>query len=228
MAAVDSLSKPVILFDAVGTLIYPRPSVAEVYAAAGRRFGSQLSSAEIKQRFGPALARSEQGKRMLDEPGEMERWGQIVAEVFNDVADSSALFRELWEHFADGANWAVFDDVAPMWKELSARGYRIGIASNFDVRLERLCRQLPPLNTCECLYYSSQLGYAKPQPGFFKAIAARLPPSFVPRLLVGDDPIRDIAGATKAGWQARLIDRSGHYQPNAVLSDLRQLLDELP
>ena len=35
-----------VFFDAVGTLLHPDPSAAEVYAGVGRRYGSRLSVSE--------------------------------------------------------------------------------------------------------------------------------------------------------------------------------------
>ena len=49
----------VILFDAVGTLIFPLPPVAEAYHRVGCEFGSSRSLAEIKQRFREAYRGSE-------------------------------------------------------------------------------------------------------------------------------------------------------------------------
>ena len=44
-----------VLFDAVGTLIYPDPPVAEAYRSIGRRFGSRLSVEQIAARFPAGL-----------------------------------------------------------------------------------------------------------------------------------------------------------------------------
>ena len=40
-----------ILFDAVGTLLRPQPSVAEAYRAAGLRYGTQLSLVDVAASF---------------------------------------------------------------------------------------------------------------------------------------------------------------------------------
>jgi FMN phosphatase YigB (HAD superfamily) len=91
--------------------------------------------------------------------------------------------------------------------ELRARGYALGIASNFDERLVGVCRGHAALADLP-LFGSSDVGYSKPHPQFFARVAARL--ALAPReiLLVGDDWEADFQGALAAGWQAIYIDRA--------------------
>lgn len=199
-----------VLFDAVGTLIYPDPPVAVAYAAAARRFGSELTEEEIQRRFKRAFARQETldaadyGQRTSEER-ERARWQSIVGDIFDDVAGRDSLFLQLWEHFAQPAHWRVFDDVPELWSSIEARQLPIGIASNFDGRLRTLCQGLAPLNRCHRLFVSSELGARKPSPDFFRAIedSLGLPPDQL--LLIGDDPVSDFEAARAAGWQAALV-----------------------
>src|SRR5687767_6525522 len=109
-----------ILFDAVGTLIYPDPPVAEVYLAAGRKFGSQLAAEDVAARFRSALAAefdsaSDFTRPPTSEFAELARWRRIVSAIFDDVPSphASRLFQTLWLHFAEPAHWRLYDDVAP-------------------------------------------------------------------------------------------------------------------
>jgi putative hydrolase of the HAD superfamily len=205
-----------VLFDAVGTLIEPDPPVAVAYEAAGRRFGSSLSCGEILPRFRAAFARQERLDETeflgaTDEARERRRWQAIVAETFDDVADGAGLFAELWRHFAAPANWRLCTGAAECWRRLSAQGLTLGIASNFDARLEAICRELAPLDDCRRVFVSSRLGVRKPSPAFFSAIAERLaiPPARL--LLVGDDLVNDYQAARAAGWQSILVDPAGRH-----------------
>ncbi|MDB6080114.1 MAG: haloacid dehalogenase [Akkermansiaceae bacterium] len=83
------------------------------------------------------------------------------------------------------------------------------------------------------LLFSSSLGLAKPHPHAFAALATRLalPPHEI--LFVGDDPLRDIAGARSAGFQtcllARRPGRTADDSPSiASLTGLIPLLNLLP
>jgi putative hydrolase of the HAD superfamily len=234
-----------VLFDAVGTLIYPAPPVAEVYHAAGRRFGSRRTLHEVAARFGDAMARQQEADKLppvgdaafretwllrrqaTSEARERRRWQKIVVEVFDDLRADDAggpLLDELWRHFAQPASWALFDDVADVWRRLEQRGIRLGIASNFDQRLAAIHRGNPLLAQCPHLFWSAELGFAKPCPRFFRAVAARL--ELLPHeiMLVGDDEVNDYQGARAAGWQAILLQRDGASRwPHTI-----RALDELP
>jgi putative hydrolase of the HAD superfamily len=213
-----------VLFDAVGTLIYARPKVAEVYATISQRYGSQLSADVIKQRFAAALERPAENKP-INEATERERWRRIVAQVLDDAHDPDGeMFSALWNHFAEARHWQTFEDVAPTWQPIAARRITIGIASNFDARLHTICRELPPLDRCQHLFVSSQIGYAKPDPRFFRAIERQLSAAPSELLLVGDDRGADFDAAQAAGWHALLVDRDAPPSSPGVLRDLRELL----
>ncbi|HJT31620.1 MAG TPA: HAD-IA family hydrolase [Pirellulales bacterium] len=202
-----------VLFDAVGTLIFPDPPVAAAYAAAGARFGSKLTLDEIGRRFRTAFARQEAvdaekyGHR-TSEDRENTRWQAIVAEVFDDANDPPALFEALWEHFAEPRHWRLYADAAELWAMHAARAALTCIASNFDGRLTKICQGLPPLDRCRHVFVSSELGVRKPSPDFFRAIERRLNLRPSQLLLIGDDWHSDYLAAKAAGWQAKFIDRS--------------------
>lgn len=205
-----------VLFDAVGTLIYADPPVAAVYRAGGLRHGIDLSEDVIRVRFGEAFAAEEAADTRfpsprIDHERERQRWRRIVSAVFPELGDTEQLFSELWDYFAQPASWRLFDDVRECWDRLSASGVIPGIASNFDERLLRICRGLPPLDHCQQVFGSSQIGYRKPAPEFFRAIEASLALPADRILLVGDDWDGDYQGALAAGWQSVLLDRDGSH-----------------
>jgi len=215
-----------ILFDAVGTLIFPDPPVAEVYRAAGLRFGSRLAADEIPSRFRAALAASYSSCLPTSEPSERIRWQQIVGTVFDDVPDRCGeLFEQLWQHFADPQHWRLFDDVAPVLKQLHGRGHKLGIASNFDGRLRQIVAGHPPLAACQPIFVSSEVGFTKPDPRFFAAIAQQLAAAPAEILLIGDDETADVVAARAAGWRARLLCRNNNTFHEDPLPSLHPLLE---
>lgn len=78
------------------------------------------------------------------------------------------------------------------------------------------------------LLFSSTLGFAKPDPRAFSAIAALLDHRAEEILFIGDDPLRDIAGASEAGFQTCRLQRPGRAVSQtlavASLADLIPLL----
>jgi putative hydrolase of the HAD superfamily len=202
-----------VFFDAVGTLIHPDPSAPAVYADAARRFGSRLDLPAIAARFRTAFRRQEEidhstGLR-TDEAREVARWRVIVAEVLDDVTDPEGCFAFLYSHFARPAAWRTDPEAAAVLAELAGRGYRLGIASNFDERLRRVAEGLPGLAPVTDLVISSEVGWRKPAPEFFRQMCAQsgLAPAEV--LLVGDDPVNDYGGAHACGLHALLYDPDG-------------------
>jgi len=212
-----------ILFDAVGTLMFPDPPVAEVYFAAARRFGSRLSVAEIQKRFAIALERSIADRCETSEANERDRWRSIVGEVISDIPlHVDAVFEGLWQHFANPQHWRLFDDVGATLEQLHCQRYQLGIASNFDARLKGIVSGHSALAACDAIFVSSEVGYSKPDPRFFRCVQERLAVDPAQIALVGDDEACDVQGANAAGWQAIYLDRSSNC--DQAIRSLSELL----
>lgn len=210
----------VVMLDAVGTIIHPCPSASQVYETYGRQHGSCLDESTIGVRLRTALQQlATEDPHFSSEAREYQRWQTIVAQVFDDVPDASeALFDALWNYFAEPSHWCVYEDVSSAWSDLESLGLPIGIASNFDARLAPICRTLVPLRRHQYLFYSSNVGAAKPHGNFFRAIQRELDVPAHSILLVGDDARNDLHGAAAAGWQSVLLDRAGHSRSPAIRS----------
>ena len=195
-----------ILFDAVGTLIYPEPSVAEVYFTLAQQHESRLTKEEIAARFRDI--QPQRGPAETDDDREYLRWKEIVARVLHDVTDIDPAFDSLWRHFANGSSWRLFDDVAIAWPALLAMNVPLGVASNFDRRLHGVMREMN-LPRLAHIFSSADVGYSKPDTRFFEQVelATNLSPDEI--LLVGDDLVADAEGAVAAGWRTVWIDRTG-------------------
>jgi len=230
--SLSSKSYEWIVFDAVGTLIYPTPSVAETYQTIGKRFGSQLPIDEIRRRFRQAFYNSEaadcdqESGLITSELIETQRWRRVVAEVLDDVNDSEACFEELFTQFGLPTAWACFDDVQPTLAALISAEKNIAIASNFDRRLNSVCDGNPPLDQVHVRVVSSLVGYRKPSPLFFSAMLNLLNTTADNVLIIGDDPTNDIQGPLAVGIDALQIDRASPGN-DRVLNDLTDLIDRL-
>jgi putative hydrolase of the HAD superfamily len=222
-----------VILDAVGTLIDPAPSVAEVYAEAARRQGVEVDTEEVRRRFKEHFRRDElddlRGPMITDESIEYRRWRRIVEGVLPGLPDPDRAFLELWEHFGRPDAWTCFDDVPPAVRRLREAGLVIRVGSNFDGRLRKVLRGLPGVaGLADSVVISSEVGYRKPHPSFYHVACDRLefPPHRV--LSIGDDPENDDLGARRAGLSAALIDRSGRVEPRpGVFPDLISLAEAL-
>lgn len=206
----------VVLFDAVGTLIFPEPSAVEVYAQFGKRHGSTLTLNEIRTRFLKAFQRQEQldasNRHRTSEDRERQRWQQIVTDVFTELSDTTALFDELYEHFANPQGWRVNQALASQLPTLQKRKLQLGLASNFDQRVRNVIADFAELSPLTHLIISSEVGWKKPAKEFYLSaceIVNRKPEQI---LFVGDDPENDYRAARAVGMDALLYDASSDYR----------------
>lgn len=214
-----------IAFDAVGTLIEPTPPAAEAYYRVAMQHGSRLAADEIARRFRRAFhevpwrpGADDDERFVTSEAIEADRWRRIVATVIDDVPDNEACFHELFAHFARPAAWRLFDDAAATLERAARSGVRVAIASNFDRRLRAVCDAFPALEVVSCRVISSEVGWRKPSPGFFAALAriAECRPEEI--LMVGDDRENDVEGACRAGMGGVLLDRRGRGDKGEIAS----------
>lgn len=222
----------IVLFDAVGTLIEPIESIANIYHRLGVKHGSKLNRSVLKERITLArrnffnvgesaqtrFADSESPAPLLAElesNDEIERelWKQLVFDVFEDLDSPDSLFSELWSYFEKPEHWRLFTDVEACWSELQMHGIEIGLASNFDSRLSSIVDQLVPISNADYLFCSSQVGFRKPSPLFFKQIRSAIEcinPQSKEELsifMVGDDFQNDCVAPRLAGWEAVWLNR---------------------
>jgi putative hydrolase of the HAD superfamily len=205
-----------VYLDAVGTLLHPEPPAPVVYAVVAKRYGSILPLETIRARFRAACAAEEAvdraGDQRTSEEREVLRWRQIVAKVLGDVTDPETCFQDLFQHFSRPEAWACDAQAGPVLERLASRGYLLGMASNFDHRLRLVVAGKPELRPITRLVISSEVGWRKPAPELFAALASDAGVGADSILFVGDDPANDYHGAARAGLQPVLLDRDGRHR----------------
>jgi putative hydrolase of the HAD superfamily len=222
-----------IMFDAVGTLIDPDPTVAVAYHNAGRRWGAKCTLGEAGDRFHRAFRASERdlfpgsdsqpARRITSHSIEESRWRWIVGSVFPEITDPEGCFRDLWEHFARPSSWRCFADVASCLNRLKESGYRLGLASNFDSRLNSICDAIPDLRHLEHRVISASVGFRKPAPEFYAAILQTCGCEPHQILMIGDHIENDVHAPRIAGMQALHLDRDSAADTTDRLRSLTDL-----
>lgn len=202
------------VFDVVGTLVEPSPSVAAAYEQAARRQGVDVTEAELSPRFGAAWKRQESIDAVAHPPHatsrerEEQRWREIVHDVFDGLATpaiTEAIFRDLWRHFALPDAWQATELGSALVADAVDAGLEIALASNFDERLFDVAVAVEPLMHAAHVFPSSELGWRKPSPAFFRAVEARLGLQPSELVMFGDNAELDVAAAQRAGWHAVLL-----------------------
>src|SRR5262249_11224176 len=145
----------------------------------GRRFGSRLDADELTHRFRAAFRRQEAldeaASWRTDDERELNRWQAIVAETLDDVTDPERCFEALYLHFGRPDAWTCPPETAEVLRELSARGYGLGVASNFDERLYAIVAGKEELRPIRHVQTSAAARWSKPAAAFFEEAARTAP-----------------------------------------------------
>ena len=236
-----------VVFDAVGTIIFADPSPVEVYYRVGKSYGWQGALDQVRERLPLAVqaqfrsqsnsdllpvcdvAQSSELPSFLNQDLEHRlRWRSVVAAVFCELEPDAVqrVFLQLWQYFSKPSSWRAFDDIESAWQWCRARDCTIIIASNFDSRLHNVIEGHRILSLAAHVVTSAQIGFAKPEKGFYEAVAqaANIPANRI--LMVGDDLQADFHGALAAGSASVWLNRSeSHISQRREISNLRMLPD---
>jgi putative hydrolase of the HAD superfamily len=231
--AIASNSVRVVTFDAAGTLLQPHPSVGAVYREIALAHGCDLPEAGLDEAFRLAFSAASKDTAVLDpEARERDFWTRVVHRAFHSLghvpAQFDLFFEELWETFAQGARWRVYDRTFDTLRMLHQRGYRLGVLSNWDNRLHRVLADTGLRPHFDTVTISSEAGVEKPDAGIFRAAEIALGVTPADMLHVGDSLKHDVDGALAAGWQVIRVRHDGGPAAPGEIGCLSQLLELLP
>lgn len=222
------MTKPAVIravsFDVGGTLIEPWPSVGHVYAGVAEQFGiTGVPPEQLNRQFAAAW------KARRDFDYSREAWRELVNHSFAGLwpeLPSAACFDAMYEAFAAVDPWRVFDDVRPTLAAVRARGWKVGIVSNWDERLRPLLRDLGLLDCFDVIVVSHEAGFTKPAREIFRCAVAALNLPAETILHIGDSRTEDFDGARAAGMKSLLLDRQAGRGGDGVVSSLAAVLEE--
>ncbi|HEX2203544.1 MAG TPA: HAD-IA family hydrolase [Longimicrobium sp.] len=217
-----------ILFDVGNTLLWlDHPFVVELL----REHGYPTTEDDL-------LAAQYGARLLLDElvrngqAGDDAARGRVFfGEVFRQigVADEhfAAIAQRLWARHAERNLWnGLRERTVETLEELKARGYRLGVVSNADGRVEALLVELGLRPHFEVVVDSGDVGVEKPDPRIFRLALERMGVEPHEAAYVGDVYEIDVVGARAAGLRPFLIDplsRLGHLDCERIAA-----LHELP
>ncbi|MCZ8517498.1 HAD-IA family hydrolase [Paenibacillus filicis] len=132
---------------------------------------------------------------------------------------------ELYNLFTSPEHYGLFEDVEESIRALKAKGFRLGIISNFAPTLKSILEHKGILHHFDPVIVSTEVGLEKPDPEIFR-LALResgLAPGEV--LYVGDHDRNDIWAPNQAGIDAVKIKRYDYHSGEGIHS-LRELWEE--
>jgi putative hydrolase of the HAD superfamily len=203
----------VVLLDAGQTLFEPDPPVGVRYAQVAAKYGLHVSPGDMEKAFRQGYRdRSQRQALSTLTSNEAERrwWRELAWDLFRRFGPLTAFddcFEELYAVFAHAEAWRVFPEVPEFLAQSARRGVRLALVSNWDSRLETLCRELALTPAFEFILYSAGAGVAKPNPGIFQQALRRLGAGPGEALHVGDSWDEDVLGARAAGLDAVWLQR---------------------
>jgi len=179
-------------------------------------------------------------KEQLIEASEKEMWTEWMLPDFptEKIAPLSGKLTRLWRD-SDGRRGAR-PDVKDTVIELHRRGYLLGIIANTITETE-----IPDWLVEDSLteYFkevvlSSKVGVRKPGPEIYWEAARRIGVEPERCVYVGDNPVRDVEGARKAGYGMMIVlyepatfkkePQKSEYNADYTIHNLSELLDIFP
>jgi putative hydrolase of the HAD superfamily len=169
-----------------------------------------------------AMARLEIHRQVSKGGRVSEAWRDYFHIILNEVGlpanTRGAIIDALWEAHQRVGLWTVPIDGAPQTvAELKRRGYRLGVVSNAEGRVEQDLEAAGYRGLLETVVDSHVVGFEKPDPEIFGIALRRLDARPESTIFIGDVPAVDVEGARAAGVTPILVDRHELYPQTDVL-----------
>lgn len=207
-----------VFFDAANTLLYPFPSVGDIYAEVAGRYGVSTTGTEVQRAFRHAwgsmqtLAQRDPVRYGVGESDGRRFWHALVHEVFAQIAlpeAFDAFFDELYWLFAQPTVWRLFPECRAVLQTLRQQGYIVGVISNWDIRLLDILQGLELMQYFQHVSISAVVGWEKPHAEIFRHATAAVAVAPARALHIGDSLQADVQGAQQAGLQPLWVQREG-------------------
>jgi putative hydrolase of the HAD superfamily len=218
-----------VFFDVDFTLIYPGPTFQGVgYARFCERRGIRVDPVRFDAAVRAASSILDDAQEHVYDAEIFVRYtGRIIREMggTGDAVDECA--REIYDEWAENQHFFLYDDVAPVLRELASRGLKIGLISNSHRPLTSFQQHFELDGLITAAVSSSEHGFMKPHPSIFTAAMtlAGVQPS--ESMMVGDSLSHDIDGARRVGMRGVLVHRSSDPAPQTDVPVIRTM-SELP
>lgn len=189
--------------------------------------GVEVSSEELSSH--EAQARTEIERRVREGGRVGEAWRDyfrfMLGRAGLPVDVHEAVVDSLWEAHQRVGLWTVaIPGAVETVRELRQRGYRVGVVSNAEGRVEQDLYAAGFDGMLETVVDSHVVGIEKPDPKIFAIALERLETAPETAVFVGDVPSVDVDGARRAGIYPVLLDRHDLY-PDADAPRLRRIHD---
>jgi HAD superfamily hydrolase (TIGR01662 family) len=218
-----------VFFDVDFTLIYPGPTFqGEGYARFCRRHRITVDPARFDAAVRAASSVLDEAQEHVYDHAIFVRYtGRIIQEMGGTGPAVADCAREIYDEWAENQHFFLYDDVAPVLRELASRGLKIGLISNSHRPLTSFQQHFELDGLITAAVSSSEHGFMKPHPSIFTAARMLAGAGASESMMVGDSLSHDIDGARRVGMHAVLVHRSDDPAPVTDVPVIRSM-KELP
>jgi HAD superfamily hydrolase (TIGR01662 family) len=226
---VSRLRAAAVFFDVDFTLIYPGPTFqGEGYARFCERYGMTIDAEKFDDAVGTASSVLDAAQdHVYDADIFVCYTKRIIEEMGGEGPRLDECAGEIYREWAACQHFVLYDDVAPVLRELAGRGLKIGLISNSHRCLASFQEHFELRGVITAAVSSSEHGYMKPHPSIFEAALALAGVEARESVMVGDSLTHDIDGARRVGMRGVLVHRSSDPAPAADVPVIRSMT-ELP
>jgi putative hydrolase of the HAD superfamily len=231
-----------VFFDAGFTLLHPSPSILVICQQVCQQLGLHVDLGLLEQGLKSAenfRFRQLQTNRYIwaDEQAIADFWLSYFSSLLQpllaeyDQPHLDELVRAITEAFKEHTSWQLYPDAKPTLEACRAKGYKMGVISDWNIALGQILRQFDLTQYFDCLIISAVARYAKPSPTLYDMALERA--NAIPdyTIHIGDSYIHDVLGARAVGITPILLDRTTTLTENKVdclvVHSLYELLDLL-
>jgi putative hydrolase of the HAD superfamily len=214
-----------VLLDAYGTLVELDGPFTRLRAAVHRHLGADIDPAEAERAFRIEMQHYSDRCHVAADADSLAALRAECARVLLDELGIGGSAEAGNRVLSDAVAFRVLPDVEPFLAGLAQAGIETAVVSNWDFSLRHtlatLGLEFDAIVTC------GETGVRKPDPRIFAEALGRLGVEPARALHVGDRPDSDAAGATAAGIDVRIVDRTGAadgLDTIAALTDVLELL----
>ncbi len=212
-----------IFLDFGGTLARRNPGIWEVFIETSEKHDVTLTREELDW----ARSQADEGHRSIDfltlelMDTFWVDWFRLMLENL-EIEGGEKLAREIYRDLKRESTIDLYPEVNEVLDQLEEGFNCIGIVSNYNCRLEPICRELGIANRFQFILASDVVGFGKPDARIFQLASSLAQVNANQCLHVGDSFGSDYVGARNAGLKALLLDRDGE---NREISDAEKIPD---
>ena len=205
----------IVFLDAGMTLIHPMPEFHEGILHVLNENGHPFKLEDIKQHARAAInnliTQIMGGRRYaVSDEADREFWADVYEGLMRDLGldgDARDVGVSIYDFYRQEHSFDLFEDTLPALQSLRARGFRLGVISNFSTILEDVFIHRGIRDYFDPFIVSAAENCMKPDVAIYELALRRAGADPARAVMVGDNPMDDVHGAQAAGVTPILIDR---------------------